>query len=181
MHWESLFDDLEAQVEAADQAELDAELRDRARAEQARLRTVDRLRAAVGSELDLRLRGGFRERGRLLRVGPDWLLLAPEDGRETVVPAAGVLVIGGLGRGAVEPGSEGALAARLDLRHVLRGIARDRSRVVLGLDGGALLSGVLLRVGADHLDVGERVRAPEPQVVPLHGVSVVRRATDSSA
>lgn len=177
MRWESLFDDLEAQVEAADQADLEAELRDRARAEQGRLRTVDRLRAAVGSEIDLQLRGGFRERGRLLRVGPDWLLLAPESGRETLVPLAGVLLIGGLGRAALEPGGEGALAARLDLRYVLRGVARDRSRVVLGLDGGLLLPVVVLRVGADHLEVAEEVRAPGSRVVPLSGVVVLRRAT----
>lgn len=175
MRWERLFDDLEAQLEAGGQADLEAELRDRSRAERARIRTIDRLRAAVGGTLDLSLRNGRRERGRLLRCGPDWLLLEPEPGREVVVPLAAVVLLGGLPRAAIEPGSEGLVAGRLDLRHVLRAVARDRSRVTLALDGGLVVAGIVLQVGADHLEVSEDGRAVSSQLVPFGALLSLRR------
>lgn len=175
MRWELLFDDLEAQLEAGDRADLEAELRDRSRAEQGRIRTLDRLRASAGLELDVLLRSGGRERGVLRRCGQDWLLLEPEPGREVLLPLAAVVVLGGLAAGAAEPGSEGLVTPRLDLRHVLRAVARDRSRVTLGLDGGFVESGVLRRVGADHVEVTEDGRSVEGRLIPLAAISTLRR------
>jgi hypothetical protein len=179
VRWELLFDDLEAQVEAAEQAELDAEVRDRSRAEYGRIRLVDRLRGSIGRPLDLRLANGERERGRLRRAGPDWLLLEPEPGRETLVPLQAVAVVGGLGARALEPGSEGIVAGRLDLRHVLRAISRDRSQVRLLMNDGAILPGVLLRIGADHLELAEQPRSTDVQLVPLAVLSAVRRVDEA--
>ncbi|HSP36843.1 MAG TPA: hypothetical protein VLR26_03735 [Frankiaceae bacterium] len=182
MRWELLFEDLEAQAEAADQADLDAEVRDRVRSEYARITILDRLRGSVGRPLDVRLRNGERERGRLRRVGADWLLIEPEPGRETLVPLQAVAVLGGVGSvgsRSLEPGSDGIVAGRLDLRHVLRAIVRDRSEVRVLLDDGALLSGVLLRVGADHVELAEQPRSVEVQLVPLAVVNAVRRFDDA--
>src|SRR3954468_13291350 len=75
VRWDSLFDDLEGQLEAADSAEFEAELRERERAERARLRVVDRLRGAHNREIDVALAGGHRQRGTLRRVGADFVLL----------------------------------------------------------------------------------------------------------
>ena len=175
MRWEQLFDDLEGQAEAADAADLDAELRDRERAERARLRTVDRLRGSVGRPVDVGVRGGERERGTIRRVGSDWLLLETAPGREALIPLAAVVVIAGLAHRSFEPGSEGPVLGRLDLRHVLRVVARDRSRVGLVLDQSPLLSGVIERVGADHLELADAPGSRELRLVPLHALSVLRR------
>src|ERR1700712_1693610 len=110
MRWELLFEDLEAQLDEGGRADREAELRDRSRAEQGRIRTVDRLRAATGRDLDVHLRDGGRVRGRLLRCGQDWLLLEPEAGREVLIPMAALMMLGGLPHAAAEPGSEGLVA-----------------------------------------------------------------------
>lgn len=184
MRWELLFDDLEAQIEAGDRADLEAELRDRFRAERGRIRSVDRLRAAGGCGLDVFLRDGGRERGHLLRSGPDWLLLEPDTGREVLIPLAAAVLLGGLPQTAVEPGSEGLVASRLDLRHVLRGVARDRSHVTLSLDGGFVVSGVLATVAADHLEMAvEATRSGRPldlRLVPLSALVALRRVATPS-
>jgi hypothetical protein len=180
VRWELLFDDLEARLEANEAAELAGELRDRERAEYARLRITDRLRGSLGREIDATLRHGERERGLLRKVGPDWLLLEPSPERETVVPLAAVLAVAGLGPRSAEPGSEGLVAARLDLGHLLRGLARDRSRLRLVLDAETRLAGVLLRVGADFVEIEEdpgRSRSRLVRLVPRAALGAIRRET----
>src|ERR1700709_1728946 len=86
MRWTALFQDLEAQLEAADAAELEAEVRDRTRTEFARVDLADRLRAALQTELTLQLRSGQRLRGELVSLGADWVLLQAEDDSGGPVP-----------------------------------------------------------------------------------------------
>src|SRR5215218_8604932 len=95
VRWDSLFDDLEGRLDAAASAELDAEVRERERAEQARLRVVDRLRGALGREIDVTLVGRHRERGTLRRVGADCLLLDAGEA-EVLVALHAVQSLGGL-------------------------------------------------------------------------------------
>ena len=80
MRWTALFEDMEAQLEAADAAELDSEVRDRTRTEFARVELVGRLRASLRTELTLQLRSGERLRGELAALGGDWLVLQAGDG-----------------------------------------------------------------------------------------------------
>lgn len=184
MRWQALFADLEAQVEAAAAAELQAEVADRTRRETALLRTVDRLRAAEGHPLGVTVWGAGTVHGRLLDAGGDWLLLEETDLREALVPLAAVLGINGLsGRSAV-PGSEGEVGRRLDLRWALRGLARSRAGVAVVLRDGSTVTGTLDRVGADHVDVaehppGEARRAAavrQVRLVPLHALGLLRRS-----
>src|SRR3954451_2379345 len=113
MRWQRLFDDLEAQIEAADAAELEAEVADRIRSEVGRLRMVDRLRGSLGEEIDVHLPSGVRERGVLTRVGADWLLLEPGAAQagvgemDALVPLRAVQTLGGLAARSMAPGSEG--------------------------------------------------------------------------
>ncbi len=169
MRWKILFDDLEAQVEAADRAELDAEVRDRTRREGGLVRTDDRLRGAVGAPLVVTVHGAGVVHGRLLDAGPDWLLLEEQPGRDLLVPLSAVLAVGGLTRRAERP--TGEVAARLDLRWALRGLTRDRAPLQLLLRDGSTLAGTLDRVGADHVDLAEHAQG---EVRRAHDVRAVR-------
>lgn len=183
MRWSALFADLEAQLEQAERAELESEVRDRTRREGALLRTVDRLVPSIGSPLTLVVQGHARVAGHLLEVGPDWVLLEEQGVREVLLPLDALLGVHGLGPRARAPGTEGRVERRLDLRHALRGLSRSRAPVDLGLRDGSGVTGTLDRVGADHVEVAEHPRG-EPRrahavtavrLVPLAAVSLVRR------
>jgi len=158
--WEALFRDLDAQFEAAEAAELAAEVADRTRREIALVRLGDRLRAALGGNLTIGVSGGEVLSGALLTVGPDWLLLGAgpggsPDGRDTVVVLSAVQSLTGLGARFLPPETEGRVAARLDVRHALRALARSRVAVRVLLRDGSVVVGTLDRIGADHLDLAE--------------------------
>ena len=153
MRWKALFDDLEAQVDAADRAELEGEVRDRSRREGGLVPAVDRLRAAVGSPLAVTVGAGGPLRGTLVDAGVDWLLMEEHPGRDVLVPLAAVLAVAGLTRRAATPLDR--VGRRLDLRWALRGLARDRAPLEVQLRDGSLLVGTLDRVGADHVDLAE--------------------------
>ena len=183
MRWSSLFADLEAQFEAAEVAELEAEVRDRTRREAGLVRAVDRLRAAQGAALTVTVPGAGAVPGVLLDCGEDWLLLEQPGAREALVPLAAVLGVAGLGRRTTASEQVGEVARRLDLRWALRGLARSRTAVQLVLVDGSLLTGTLDRVGADHVDLaehgaGELRRAAAVQgvrLVPLRALALVRQ------
>jgi hypothetical protein len=182
MRWEALFADLEGQLSAADAADLDGEVRDRARREVARLRLADRGRSAVGTDLTVGLGAAGVAVGGLRRAGPDWWLLAGPGTAEQVVSLDAVTWVAGLPAGATDPESVSAVAARLGLGHVLRGVARDRASVTVVLRDGVSLTGTIDRVGADFLDLAEH--APEEarrtaavratRTVTFGGLAVVR-------
>ena len=182
MRWESLFDDLEGQLEAAEADELRAEVAERSRRETALVPLADRLRAACGTPLQVHVGGVGAVRGRLADCGAQWLLLETEDGAEVLVPVAAVVGLVGVGaRAAVSDDS--AVGARLDLRWALRAIARDRTAVTVGLRDGTQLTGTLDRVGLDHVDLaehglGEPRRAAavrQVRLLPLEALALVRR------
>ena len=181
MRWRGLFDDLEGQFDAAQAAELAGEVAERSRREAALLRLVDRLRAAEGAPVVVTVTGAGVLRGRLLDAGTDWLLLEEGSTREVLVPLRAVLGVSGVGARAAAP-DDGPVAKRLDLRWALRGLARSRTGVALGLLDGTLVTGTLDRVSADHLDLaehglGEARRAGavrQVRLVPLSAVVLVR-------
>jgi hypothetical protein len=177
VRWERLFEDLEAQLAAAQDAELAAEVADRSRREVARLRLVDRLRGSVGSTAALTLRG-LRVRGRIGRVGPDWVLL-DDAGADLLVPLAAVVLVEGLGSRSAEPGSEGVVTARLGVAHALRAVADDRAEVRVFLEDGSQRTGRVGRVGADHLELVEHDPDEPGEIrgtltVPFDGLTAVR-------
>jgi hypothetical protein len=184
MRWERLFDDVEAQLEAADRAELAGEVADRTRREVARLRLVDRLRANLGADLQLTVAGSGPLNGRLQRIGVGWLLLQPAVGPAALVLRDAVLAVGGLPAAALEPGSEGPVLSRLDIGHALRAVARDRSPVSVLLRDGSQLDGTLDRVGADFADLalhppGEARREAavrSVRTVTVEGIALIRPA-----
>ena len=182
MRWQRLFDDLEAQVEQADQALLDLEVADRTRREVARVRLADRLRASVGVSVVIRVLGVGPLSCVVQAAGPDWVLATEPTGSEVLVPLRAVLSVTGLGSRAAVPGSEGAVEARLGLGYALRRIARDRSAVVVTLADGSTARGMVDRVGSDAFDLaepsaptGRTGTGPAGQAIPFTAVSAVRR------
>jgi hypothetical protein len=185
VRWEALFEDLELQWESAEAAELGSEVSDRSRREAARLRLVDRVRPAVGQTLRLGVIGDSPVAGRLTTVGVDWLLLAESPVREVLVPTRSVLWIHGLSPVSAQPGHEGPVAAKLDLRYALRSIVRDRSACSIVLVDGSSLTGTIDRVGVDFLEIAEHPEAEfrrartvlAARTVPLAALAFVRRAS----
>jgi hypothetical protein len=184
MRWEALFADLEAQAAALDAAERAGEVEERARAEIGGLGLVDRARAALGRSLRLRVAGGTQLTGRLVRAGPDWLLLDESGGREALVASDRLVTVHGLGRYSAVPGSAGVVESRIGLRQVLRGVARDRSDVVIHLIDGTTAAGTIDRVGADFVELaGHAVAEPrrrrevrDVDLLPLGAIAAVRRS-----
>jgi hypothetical protein len=163
VRWERLFDDVEAQLEAAERDDFVAEVADRGRRELAHIRLVERLRWAVGSSVELTVAGAGIVRGGLERVGPDWLLISAPGRPAAVVAGSAVVSVRGLALGAEAPGSTGEVAARLDLAFALRAVARDRSSVTVVTTDAGRATGTIDRVGADFVDLAE------------HGADVARR------
>ena len=194
MRWESLFDDLEGQLEQ----ELDAEELE-LRAEEERLRIGrmslrDRIIAATGpgsaEVLRLELTDGSVLEVRMTAYGRDWIAgdAAGQLARRgpVIVPLWGIAAIG-LRADQVEqslaaaPATPAPLADRLGFAFVLRTVCRRRTAVELALRGGRL-HGTLDRVGRDHLDLavhdpGTQRRADvvrQVRIVPFAQVLLVR-------
>ena len=183
MRWDALFDDLEAQLAAADQRGLDAEVADRTRGETAGLTLEDRLRGQVGRLLRLRVAGIGALSGSLTHVGAGWLTLRTGT-RTELVALRHVLALEGLDRfsrteeARVRPG----------FASVLRTLAADRAAVqivTVDPDASFRVTGVIDRVGHDFLEIaagpaGEtrtRTNITGVLTLPLPAVAVVGSLT----
>ncbi|TCN44321.1 hypothetical protein EV644_101544 [Kribbella orskensis] len=180
MRLEALFEDLESQFEAMQDGDLYGEVADRIRAEVGKITVLDRLRGAVGTVVRVELTLADPVQGKLSRVGKDCLLLEAERYEEWLIPDTALTAVHQLGPWA-EP-AEGAVAAKLGLAHLLRGIARDRSPVTL-FCGGTPVTGTIDRVGADFLELAEhpldaprrRTEVYNTRLVPTRALDAVRR------
>ncbi|MGG7463902.1 MULTISPECIES: hypothetical protein [unclassified Plantibacter] len=184
MRWDSLFDDLEGQLDdelGADDAEAGIE---EERLRRGRLMLRDRLIALSGAgspPLALGFTDGSTARVIVMSFGKDWLVAAPEPqggGRrpEMVVPIWAVATLR-LAPQDVErslqprPTPEPRLTDRLTLSFVLRDLCRRRAAVavrLIGGDGASTVRGTIDRVGRDHLDLA------------VHEVGLPRRAANVS-
>jgi hypothetical protein len=158
MRWDALFDDMEAQLSSERQLGLESEISERARVEIAGIDVCDRLRGAIGQEIDVKLRSGTQLSGTLSHVGSESLVL--DQGRhEWLVPITAVMVYQGLGRQARTAPS--SASQRLGLASALRVLARDRAELAVHLlepaQGDEAMRGVVDRVGRDHFDLAVMV------------------------
>src|SRR5690349_19562668 len=98
MSWEhdlfALFDDLEGQAAAEFEADREAELADRARAEYGAVTLASRLMASRGREVAVELPHVGRIEGTLDRVGDGWCLLSGA-GQDWIVPTGAIAVVHG--------------------------------------------------------------------------------------
>jgi hypothetical protein len=190
--WDDLVADLDGQAAAYDTADRDAAATELARATLAEVPLVDRLRAAIGTEVLARVRGAGQVGGTVREVGADWVLLA-EPAREHLVLLVALLSIGtrgsarrsdGLGRTAA--GS--VVDQRAGVAQVLRRFARDRRGVRVVLDTGDTVTGTIDVVGADHIELAEHLPGEQRRPgavrgrrwVPFAAIALVRTldATD---
>ena len=116
------------------------------------------------------VRGVGRLQGRLVDVGPDWVLLhdprRPEQQERLVVLASLLAVEGLTGRVDDRP-------RRRSLRQALRAVSRDRSRVRVHDEEGEHLSGTIDRVLADHLDLARHADDEPRRAGAVRGVVAV--------
>jgi hypothetical protein len=183
MRLDALFEDLESQFDALQDSDLYGEVADRIRAEVGKITVLDRLRGAVGTDVRVELGNVQPVQGKLGRVGKDCLLLEAERYEEWLIPVTALTSVHRLGPWA-EP-AVGAVAAKLGLAHLLRGIARDRSPVTLFCTGADSrpVTGTIDRVGADFLEIAEHpLDAPRRRgevynvrLVPTAALVAVRR------
>lgn len=184
MRWDRLFDDLQAQMDAEGQRDLELEVSDRTRRERAQVGLHERLIAHTGLVVELRLAAGVRVSGKVVDAGSDWLLVDDHSGhgdRGSLVPFGAIVTINGLGVRAAA-GSGVATAKRFGLGYALRGLSRDRSVVSLTDIGGSVTTGTIDAVGADALDLSEHsadvarrvANIVARRVVPFTAIVVVR-------
>jgi hypothetical protein len=180
MRWDRLFEDLEAQLALDESRELGAEIADRTRRERALLDAQARLLANLGAGgIALRLPAGVVV-GRLVDVGPDWVLLEPRPDRPVLVPLSAVRAVTGLEAGARRAG---VVARRFVLGAALRAVSRDRATVELVDVDGRTVTGTIDVVGSDHLELSEhpadeprrRENVVERHLVPFWALAAVRR------
>ncbi|MEJ7796420.1 MAG: hypothetical protein WKF50_12775 [Nocardioides sp.] len=156
MNWdEQLFavlDDLEQQAESLYDAERDAEVADRSRAEYGAVTLASRLMASLEAELSLDVLGVGRVSGRLQRVATGWLLLETAAG-QWVVPLSAVTSVGGASSRSV-PEVAWSPVTRLGLGSALRRLSDAGERCLVHRVDGGRVDGVVRRVGKDFVEVG---------------------------
>jgi hypothetical protein len=181
MAWEeelfALFDDLEQQAESLYDTEREAELADRSRSAYHEVTLASRLMATTGDEVGVDVRGVGLLTGTLERVGSGWFLLRGP-AQDWVVPLASVQALHGASARSL-PELAWPPVARLGLATALRRLADAAERCVLHLVDGSRHEAVLLRVGADFVEV--RVAGDRAVLVALAAVAAVQSRDDELA
>ena len=156
MRWGALFDDLEAQVAAAERADFESGVNELVRAEQGAVALVDRLRAQ-SVPLEFVVRGGLRFRGRIVELAEEWCVVEVAS-RSVLLPLSHVAAITGVGREAM--GEPSAVRRSLSIRTALRALARDRAQVVCHCEAAVgepvAATGTIDVVGRDYLELVDR-------------------------
>ncbi|GAA4828645.1 hypothetical protein [Garicola koreensis] len=178
MRWDALFDDLEAQWSAQQAHQLEADVAQAVEWERAQILLVNRLRAGVGAQLQLKLQGGSERSLLVQSVGADWVS-GHAGAQSLLIPVRAIASVEALPSRA-QPETSGARRL-LGIGSPLRALARSRETVTVEGPGGELGHGVITGVSADHLDVavpGSSVPAvrtqPRIRTIALASVVLVR-------
>lgn len=175
MAWEdelfALFDDLEQQAEALYDAERDADLADRSRAEYAHVTLASRLMASLDREVAIEVRGVGQVTGTLQRVGADWCLVSGS-GQDWMVRLAALTRVRGASERSVPEVAWSPLAG-LGLGSALRRIADARDACLVHLLDGAQHEVLLTRIGRDFVEAAGT--DGQPLLLPIGQLSAVQR------
>lgn len=167
MRWDRLFHDLESRTDVMRQAQFQAEVSDRTRAERAGVEFAARLLAASGRAVSLTLANGERVTGEIADAAAGWVLLGTT-GPQTLVPVHAISAVSDLPTRAAEVSE---VVRRLGMGHALRALARDRARVVVDFGVGQA-RGLIGAVGADFVEVSDS--AGPVVAVPVAAILTVR-------
>ena len=174
MDWDerlfALLDEIEGQAEALYDADRDAELADRGRAEYAAVTLASRLMASVDGEVALEVAGVGRVEGTLQRVGAEWCLVSGPAG-DWVLPIGAIVAAAGTSDRSV-PEVAWSPLARLGLGSALRRLAEEGVRCLVHGRDGTRHEGTVARVGADFVELlGTGGRTT---LVPFAGLAAVQ-------
>ena len=190
MRWDALFNDMESQFAEADRLSMELEVTERARVETASIDLVDRLRGSLGNHVAVHLVCGIIFEGALSHAGADALVLN-EARHQVLIPYAAAARYVGMGRLSVSEPSQ--VRRSIGLSSALRGLARDRSELVVTITGGSEqgrgLAGVIDRVGRDYFDLaavspGEVRRASaikQVSTIPFGALASIRSPRTAEA
>ncbi|QZY30033.1 hypothetical protein [Nocardioides coralli] len=174
MDWDerlfAVLDDLEQQAEALYDAEREAELADRSRAEYGAVTVAARLMASTDRDLTLHVAGIGTVTGTLRRVARGWLLLDAPSGH-WVVPLAGIVSVTGASDRAVPEVAWSALT-RLGLGSALRRLSEAGEQCLVHRVDGSRREALLRRVGQDFVEVEPRPGCVE--LVPFTALAAVQ-------
>lgn len=174
MGWdEELFavlDELEQQAEALYDADREAEVADRSRAEYGAVTLASRLMASVGAEVSPEVIGVGRLSGTVRRVATGWLLLDAA-GSEWVVLLDAVAAVGGASPRSV-PELAWSPITRLGVGSALRRLAEAGEHCVVHRVDGGRSDGVVRRVGQDFCEV--EVAAGRVELVAFAAIAAVQ-------
>ncbi|GAB3663539.1 hypothetical protein GCM10027591_14310 [Zhihengliuella somnathii] len=180
MRWESLFGDLEAQLNGEQARVRQLEVQELVSYERSQVSLAARLDAVKGGPIDVVTLGGERFSGSLTGVGQGWLTLGA-GAVEYFVLAAAIRSVSGVGH---RVGDESR--TRVGLKLALRALTRDRSAVrIFGVDGAQAATGTIDYVGSDFLqlaaheagDVQGARRGTGRLLLPLQSVAAIQRVT----
>ena len=184
MRWELLFADLEAQLHAATQQDLELRVNELARIEAAQLTLPDALRGSLNGMVAIVMANGTAFHGTLRKVEPQWVLLE-EGGRSVILALAKVQRVQGLGVRRAKPASN----VPFTMAAALRILARNRAVVSLELDSArnGATRGVLDRVGADFVQIMQLAdgvgrdsgNRQGTTVVPIAALVAIASSTDN--
>lgn len=157
MRWDSLFDDLEAQMAEQDRAQMRDEISENIRIERSTAELIHTLSRFQGQELTIHLSGESEVRATLGPIAVDYLCLESESTQWVITNR----VIQSISL----PSKNGAGIDRrrqiksIRFSSVIRSLLRDRSRCqVYGHDGRALAEGTLAQVAKDYLMIAVHPR-----------------------
>ena len=194
MDFETLFQDLENQLEYELDAEMINRLEDEERERRAKLSIRDRLLALKRSESNLELRGTTRGQRTLVfiikNVGKDWVAIEVQEPQELQgsvicpihafvsleIPLMAVKESLGTAIGEVSDhdlqaiSGKSSLAEKVNLAFVLRDISRRRKNVRLHTQTD-MVHGTIDHVGSDHLDM---TSGDVRRMIPLREVLFVQ-------
>lgn len=169
----AVFDDLEQQAEGLALVEREAEVHELSAAEYAHVSLSARMHASVGREVTVRLSGGQALRGRLARVGEDWLMVVAEH-HEWIVRDQAIQTVSGLSTRAHSE-ETWSVVDRLSLRALLRRLSAESGSCVVHFLDDRLVEGRLGRVGRDFVElyVGDGPMR-KAHMVPFVGVAALQ-------